>query len=180
MHLFGEDNVKDNLTVLVSGSDKEWVEDNIEDLRTLCQGCDSFLSADFPPIEAAEVQVIDLESERDFEMCQEIRLRELGDAELFEHEMELRRRISLQELEDGLSSLRRCRTSCSIISRAKRKMEKVNAALTKDAMSFLKRLISESSRSGRDVDVRGNSCSASIRSHIGQQSNRYTYMNSFM
>lgn len=128
--------ILDNLTFVESDSGKQWMEDNTEFLRQSFKGLDSFLSYDFPPTQHI-------------------------DGELNSQWKEYR--LTMTELEHSLTRLTRRPTSGASSSSkssgtAESKIEKVNAALTKDAMSFLQRL-SESSRNGPDVDVGGRSFS---------------------
>ncbi|CAM6102032.1 unnamed protein product [Calypogeia fissa] len=83
--LFGE-SIKDHFTVVVSDADRNWLAENVDDLRKTFVGCESFLSADFPKVQE-------------------------GDEEL-EMESQAFREESLKELELGLMSLRRSDTWC--------------------------------------------------------------------
>lgn len=67
MALFGKD-IKQHFSIVVSGADDDWVQDNMSDLTACFEDCTSFLSAEFPPINEedpeieAEYQVIRTES----------------------------------------------------------------------------------------------------------------------
>ncbi|CAM6085566.1 unnamed protein product [Calypogeia fissa] len=83
LQLFGED-IKENFTVVISNADDEWVENNRATLQRSFNGCESFLSAEFP------------------------KTRE-GDDE-WEAELQEVRTASLKGIEDGLTILFRSQT----------------------------------------------------------------------
>ncbi|CAM6087973.1 unnamed protein product [Calypogeia fissa] len=86
LKLFGEE-IKQHFSVVVSEADEEWVQNNLPELRACFIGCESFLSAEFPPIDKTDQDMEDL--------YQGIR------------------KESLQKLEENLSELNRVDMHCS-------------------------------------------------------------------
>ncbi|CAM6100834.1 unnamed protein product [Calypogeia fissa] len=102
--LFGQE-IEKQFTVVVSNADEAWVWENITTLREVFTGCDSFVSAEFPPIDKND--------------------------EVVENEYQEMRTESLSELEERLASLNRCDMFCKYGKWAKTniRMESERAAL---------------------------------------------------
>ncbi|CAM6121358.1 unnamed protein product [Calypogeia fissa] len=87
--MFNGEGIGKHMTIVVSGADQAWLDENIDHLKECFVGCDSFITADFP----AKDPDSDEETEHE---NQDIRLE------------------SLKELEDYLASLCRLDSSCKL------------------------------------------------------------------
>ncbi|CAM6120312.1 unnamed protein product [Calypogeia fissa] len=87
--MFNGEGIGKHMTIVVSGADQAWLDENIERLKECFVGCDSFITADFPAKDPD------------------------GDEET-EHENQDIRLESLKELEDYLASLCRLDSSCKL------------------------------------------------------------------
>ncbi|CAM6095853.1 unnamed protein product [Calypogeia fissa] len=95
MEICGEEMVKKHTTVVVSDADKDWLtkDDNLAILQKAFKGCESFVTADFPPMSTEEGD------KHDEELAAEL------------HDVRLE---SLENLEDELASLCRWDRSCPL------------------------------------------------------------------
>ncbi|CAM6120870.1 unnamed protein product [Calypogeia fissa] len=87
LKLFGE-NIKYQFTIVVTGADSAWVEENRDYLETCLPGCQSIIGVEFPPI--------------------------MDDDEECEADQEEMRTKSLKGLEDELASLERNEVFCDM------------------------------------------------------------------
>ncbi|CAM6083896.1 unnamed protein product [Calypogeia fissa] len=88
VRLFG-DSIGTNFTIVISNASTGWLDQNRADLAASFKGCDSFLSAEFPPLR--------------------------NDDEEWEMELADIRQESLKQLEDELAKLGRLPVECSFV-----------------------------------------------------------------